>query len=200
MPRVSELERHDLPEELRPLWDRFAGGDGGFVNQLRVMAHSPDAFRHLYGLIEGWRSAGTLPRRLIEIAVVTVSRLNACAYCVGHHGATLIDLGLAPETVDGILDPEPPGLDERERLVRDYARLVTERAWGIREAVFERLRRHFSEREIVELTVRVGLCSLFNKLNMALGVEMEATAMADALAKRIDLARAAEPAEARGEA
>ena len=57
-------------------------------------------------------------------------------------------------------------------------RLVTERAWGIGDAVFETLERHFDERQIVELTVRIGLCSLFNKFNQALQVEIEDTVLA----------------------
>ena len=66
-----------------------------------------------------------------------------------------------------------PGLDARERQVRDYAVLVTERPWGIRDAVFDELRRHFDDREIVELTARIALCGLFNRLNDALQIESE---------------------------
>ena len=83
-------------------------------------------------------------------------------------------MGLPAETVDRILEPDVPGLDEVGRLVRDYAKLVTERAWGIRDQVFDALREHFTDRQIVELTVRIGLCGLFNKLNDALQVEFEA--------------------------
>jgi alkylhydroperoxidase family enzyme len=39
--------------------------------------------------------------------------------------------------------------------------------------VFDALRRHFTDRQIVALTVRIGLCGLFNKLNDALQVEFE---------------------------
>ena len=99
--------------------------------------------------------------------------MNECAYCVGHHGAALVDLGVTPETVDGILDDALPGLDKRERLVRDYARLVTERAWGIPDRVFLDLKSHFSDQQIVELTIRIGLCILFNKLNQALLLDIE---------------------------
>lgn len=185
--RVSDVSADALPAELRDLYRRFAGGKADFTNQVRVVAHSPEAFRHLYGLIEDLNAAGTLSRRLIEIAVVTASRVNECAYCVGHHGATLIDLGISAEAVEGILDPEPPGFDARDRLVRDYARLVTERAWGIRDQVFADLKRHFTEREIVELTIRVGICILFNKLNQALGLDLEDTVAADVEKKRIGL-------------
>jgi alkylhydroperoxidase family enzyme len=58
-------------------------------------------------------------------------------------------------------------------LVRDYAVAVTERAWGIRDAMFERLREHFSNEQIVELTMRIALTGLFNKVNQALGIELE---------------------------
>lgn len=194
MPRVSELDRDTLPAELQPLYDRFSGSYGDFTNQLAVMAHSPPAFAHLYGLIDSWRTSGTLPQRVVEIAVVTASRENACAYCVGHHGAALVSHGLDAETVERILEPEPPGLDARDLAVRDYAQLVTARAWGIRDQVFERLREHFSEREIVELTVRIGLCGLFNKFNQALQIDMEEAVAADMQSKGLGAQDGSAPA------
>jgi uncharacterized peroxidase-related enzyme len=187
MARVSEISEASLPEPLRDLYRKFTREYGDFTNQVRVVAHSPDAFLHLYGLIDAWRGTGTLSRRLVEIAVVTASRVNECSYCVGHHGAALIDLGIPAATVDRILDPEPPGLDEKERLVRDYAKLVAERAGSIRDKVFEDLKRHFTDQQIVELTIRVGICILFNKLNQALGLDMEAGVEADVRALNIDL-------------
>jgi uncharacterized peroxidase-related enzyme len=173
MPRIEGANKLDLPPELHGLWDSFAGPYGGFGNQVRVLARSPDAFRHLYGLIDAWRRTGTLPQRLVEIAVVTASRVNACAYCVGHHGAALLGLGLSAETVERILEPRPPGMTDRELVVRDYARCVSERAYALPDEVFGRLRRHFDEREIVELTVRIGLAGLFNRFNQALQIEIE---------------------------
>lgn len=189
MARVSEISEESLPEPLRDLYRKFTREYGDFTNQVRVVAHSPEAFLHLYGLIDAWRGNGTLPRRLVEIAVVTASRVNECGYCVGHHGAALIDLGIPAETVDRILDPEPPGLDEKECLVRDYARLLTERAWGIRDEVFARLKRHFTDQQIVELTIRVGICILFNKLNQALELDMESGVEADVRARNLDIGK-----------
>ncbi|CFX28377.1 Phage infection protein [Candidatus Filomicrobium marinum] len=177
MARVGELDGSALPADLQTLWKTFSTPPRDFTNQVRVLAHSPDAFRHLYGLIEALRSSPSLSPRLIEIAVVTTSRVNACPYCVGHHGAALAAHGLEPETIENILEPDVPGLSEKERLVRDYARLVSERAWGIRDSVFEDLSKHFDEREIVELTVRIGLCTLFNKFNQALQIDAETSLM-----------------------
>jgi uncharacterized peroxidase-related enzyme len=178
MARVSYVSEEELPAELRPLYEVFAY-DGNFENQARALAHAPPVFRHVYGLVQELRQEGALPQRLVEIAVVATSAANRCKYCVGHHAPVLEAQGLAPETLDRILEPDVPGLDAVERLVRDYALLVNGRAWGIQDKVFVELRRHFSERQIVELTARIGLCGLFNRFNDALQIEPEAGVIID---------------------
>ena len=173
MARVRDIPAEEVPQDLRGLYDAFCGPYGNFANQVKVLAHSPAALRHICGLMVEWREQANLPRRLVEVAVVTVSRLNRCPYCIAHHGPVLVDLGIPAEAVEAILEPAPPGLDRLDLLVRDYARLVIERPWGIRDRVFEDLRREFSESQIVELTLRISLCNLFNQLNesMQIGIE-----------------------------
>ncbi|MGD9785481.1 MAG: carboxymuconolactone decarboxylase family protein [Hyphomicrobiaceae bacterium] len=173
MVRVVGRDREELPEDLRGLWDAFSRQDNDFANQARVLANSPAAFGHLYGLVAALGRNSRLPPRLIEVAVVTTSRINQCAYCVAHHGTAAVRHGLPQLTVERILEPDVPGLTEPERLVRDYARLVAERAWGIPEDVFDKLRAHFTQSDIVELTVRVCLTGLFNRFNQAMEVELE---------------------------
>lgn len=183
MARVRDLSVEEVPEDLQALYLRFSGEYGNFASQVKVLAHSPSALRHLYGLLVDWREQMSLPRRLVEIAVVTVSRVNRCSYCVTHHGPVLVDLGIPPEAVDQILEPLPTGFGPVDVLVRDYARLVIERPWGIRDSVFADLRKTFSEQQIVELTLRISLCSLFNQLNEALQIELEEGVLAGALAR-----------------
>ena len=173
MARVRDIPPEEVPEDLRALYDAFHGPYGNFGNQVKVLAHAPAALRHICGLMVEWRAQANLPRRLVEVAVITVSRLNRCPYCIAHHGPVLVDLGLPAEAVERILEPAPPGLTALDLLVRDYARLVIERPWGIRDRVFEDLRREFSEAQIVELTLRISLCSLFNQFNESLQVEIE---------------------------
>jgi len=57
--------------------------------------------------------------------------------------------------------------------VRDYAVQVTNTPGRIRDAMYERLHLHFSEEQIVELTLRTALCGFFNRFNDAMGIEME---------------------------
>ncbi|MHA1571284.1 MAG: carboxymuconolactone decarboxylase family protein [Alphaproteobacteria bacterium] len=196
MARVPGLTAEDVPEEHRDEFNRLRDIFAAFSNQVPVYAHSPVGMKHIFGMSLALRETGNLPRRLIEIAVVAASHANRCAYCVAHHSTILVELGLEADSVSALETGDSPGLSEEERLVRDYAVCVTERAWGIRDAMFEQLRRHFSDTQIVELTMRIALTGMFNKVNQALGIAMEEDLMADFMACGLaeDSLPAAEPA------
>ena len=202
MARVRDVTIDEVPEDVRPTYRRFAGEYGPFLNQVKVFAHRPPAVKHLMGLLLELADEALLPKRYLEIALVVVSKLNECTYCVAHHTPRLVDQGLAPETVARILDPDCPGLDDLDRLVRDYVVQVTDNPGRIRDAMFERLREHFTEAEIVELTLRTALCGFFNRFNDALQIGMEDGVIADMLSrggKREDLPMQRGAAAAAGE-
>ena len=50
----------------------------------------------------------------------------------------------------------------------------------MREDIFDRLKQHFSEEQIVELTLRIALCGFFNRFNDALQIQIEHSVEADA--------------------
>ncbi len=203
MARVRDVEIHEVPEALRPTYARFASEYGPFLNQVKVFAHRPPALEHVMGLLLDLAEEALLPKRYLEIALVAVSKLNGCAYCVAHHTPRLVDQGLGPETVARILEPDCPGLDEVDKLVRDYAVQVSTKPQYLRDAVFEALKKHFDEAEIVELTLRIALCGFFNRFNDALQIGMEEGVIEDMLARgarREDLPEhEAAPAAAAGE-
>jgi uncharacterized peroxidase-related enzyme len=202
MARVRDVTINEVPEDVRPTYERFAGEYGPFLNQVKVFAHRPPAVKHLMGLLLELADEALLPKRYLEIALVVVSKLNECTYCVAHHTPRLVDQGLAPETVARILEPDCPGLDDLDRLVRDYVVQVTGNPGRIRDAMFERLRDHFTEAEIVELTLRTALCGFFNRFNDALQIGMEDGVIADMLSrggKRADLPGQGDAAAAAGE-
>jgi len=64
-------------------------------------------------------------------------------------------------------------LPQPVKLVVEYAIAAWEHPGRIPDSLFDRLRRHFSEAQIVELTLRITLCGFFNKFNDALRIEEE---------------------------
>ena len=71
-----------------------------------------------------------------------------------------------------------PEFDAVDRLVVEYAIAAWNDSHRLRDRLFDRLREHFSEAQIVELTLRITLCGFFNKFNDALQIEEESEATA----------------------
>jgi uncharacterized peroxidase-related enzyme len=178
MARVRNIASRELSPDLAQIYEDFAGAYGPFRNQVAVFAHVPAALRHLMPLLMELREAKTLPKRYLELAIVAVSKVNECEYCVAHHTPFLAVEGVSPVGAQRILDyHDHPEFDETDRLVVEYAIAVTERPGRLPEALFTQMRRHFNEAQIVELTMRIALCGFFNRFNDALQIEEEGEAV-----------------------
>ncbi len=174
MARVRSIPSSELPADLAAIYDRFAGAYGPFGNQAAVFAHVPAALRHLMSMLMELRAAATLPKRYLELAIVVVSRLNECHYCVAHHKPFLAIEGISPDGIDAVMEwQNHPELTEVDKLVVEYTIAAWTDPHRLRDRMFDRLRAHFSEAQIVELTLRLTLCGFFNKFNDALGIEEE---------------------------
>ena len=173
MPRVKEIPIEDTPKEVHDIYRRFSQEYGPFANQVKIFAQRPPALKHIMGLLLELKEEGCVPPRYLEIVLVVVSRINQCDYCVAHHDPRLVAEGLDHETVANILNPSCPGLDDVDRLVRDFAIQITNTPGEIPNKTFDELRVHFTEPQIVELVLRTALCGFFNRFNDALQIEIE---------------------------
>ena len=181
MARVRDVEIDEVPEDVRPVYERYAKEYGPFLNQVKIFAHRPPALKHIMGLLLEFSDENILPKRYLEIALVVVSKINECRYCVAHHTPRAIEHGLTPDAVANILEAEVDGFDEVDMLVRDFAMQVTNNFQYMRDQIFVDMRKHFSEEQIVELTLRTALCGFFNRFNDALQIGMEDGVIADML-------------------
>jgi len=73
--------------------------------------------------------------------------------------------------MDALLDFENGPFDEKEKAALAYAKQLTLDAHGIDDALFARLRQHYDEGEIVEISAMAGLFNYFNRVNDALQME-----------------------------
>ena len=173
MSRVSIKTRGDLPEKLRPLWDNMTTY-GAFENQAGVMAHRPPIFGHVWSLLVDLADEAVVSKRHLELALVTVSLLNKCDYCVSHHAPKLAVQGVSEEGAERLLEyRDHPELDAVDKLVVEYSIAVTSNWHRTRDEIFARLREQFSEAQIVELTWRIALCGAFNRFNDILQLDIE---------------------------
>lgn len=141
-----------------------------------VYAHAPHLARTSASI------AGNVDRRLsldepLRILVMAQSSMiNGCAFCEDLHRAEAVQARLGPERFRDLPDfRHSPHFDERERAALAYTEEVT-RERKCSDATFAALRRHFDEREIVELTWLNAVGNFYNLIAMPLGLESEGIA------------------------
>jgi uncharacterized peroxidase-related enzyme len=172
MARVAPIPSSSLTPNVAATYEQYATSYGPFRNQVAVFAHVPSAVEHIMGLLLELKRQRNLNWRYVELAIVVTSKLNACDYCVAHHTAPLKVEGLSDAAIQ-MLPALHEELDEVDRMVVDYTVAVTNGPQRIPDRMFDGLRRHFSEAQIVELTLRIALCGFFNRFNDALQIDNE---------------------------
>lgn len=107
---------------------------------------------------------GSLERPLLEKTILRVSQMHQCQFCVHSHLAMMGSLGVSTDLADRAAHTP------REQLAIEYAEAITRDSNRVSDELFERLRAAFSDPEIVELTFHIGLITMLNRFNNALGV------------------------------
>jgi uncharacterized peroxidase-related enzyme len=173
MSRISVKSKGDLPAALRPLWEKMQTY-GAFENQAGVMAHRLPIFKNTWQLLTELAEERLVSKRHLELCLVTVSLINQCTYCVAHHAPKLTVEGISAAGAAALLEyANHPELDAVDKLVVEYAIAVTSNWNRTGDALFGRLKQHFSEAQIVEMTWRIALCGAFNRFNDILQLDIE---------------------------
>lgn len=178
MARLSYLERDDLPEMERDVFDDLLKQRGAIGNIFRVVAHSPLLLRRMLYFSDGLRNRTKLDPRLRELAIMTVGRLTECDYEYVHHQAFAKRVGVRSEQVERLADWETdPAFNEQERAVIRYATEVTQQV-KVSDATFNALRDFLDDEQLVELTLNTGFYNMVVRFLLPMQVDLESDAHA----------------------
>ena len=184
MPRIRRLNRSEVSPELCGIYDRYLQRRGNVPYFFRTVAHRPKIFETMIAHMEAVLSSGTLPTRLKELVVVRTSQLNGTAYCLASHTAISLKLGWTAEHIEALKDWQTSSLfSEAEKEAIHLAESMTLRSLEYSDEEMGRLRRFYSEGEIVELMAAIGLFCYFNRFNNLLKMEPTQPATAEELAE-----------------
>jgi AhpD family alkylhydroperoxidase len=129
-------------------------------------AAAPEGMKTLAG-VHGYVERCGLEKSLVELAYLRASQINGCAYCIGLHSRALIDEGAAPEKLFLVPAWREAGalFSPRERAALAWAEAVTRVSeTSVFDTEFEEARRQFSEKELTDLTIAIGLMNVYNRL------------------------------------
>ncbi|ETK36201.1 carboxymuconolactone decarboxylase family protein [Microbispora sp. ATCC PTA-5024] len=113
----------------------------------------------------------TLGLREFEAARLRIAQINGCAFCLDwrteRDGRKVED-----EFAGAVTEWRTTGaFDDRTRLAAEYAERYALDHHGLDDEFWARMSAHYSQREIVELTMCIGSWLTFGRLNRVLGLD-----------------------------
>nr|WP_153318988.1 carboxymuconolactone decarboxylase family protein [Sinorhizobium meliloti] len=119
------------------------------------------------GGVYGYVMQSGLSPVLVDLVYLRISQINNCAYCLDMHTRDLLKKGEAIEKIALLQAWAEAGnlFDERERAALAWAESVTRVAeTAVPDEAYQAAHAIFDERELVDLTIAIGLMNAYNRL------------------------------------
>ncbi|HEY0567479.1 MAG TPA: carboxymuconolactone decarboxylase family protein [Xanthobacteraceae bacterium] len=174
MPRISLIDEKERPELAGLIEKIRSGRRGNLLKLYRVLLHSPSLAESWFGHNNAVRWRTRIGGRLREMVIIRIAILNQAQYIITQHVPKLAAAeGLSEAECDALVDWQNSDLfGEAERAVLAYADAMT-RDVRVSDEVYAQVRRHFDERQTVELTVLIGTYNMQSRVIQALQLEPE---------------------------
>jgi len=148
----------DVPEGKDPIqyvWGEMVPGIGPAASRLSLSVYAD----------------GTLGLREFEAARLRIAQINGCLFCMDWR--TERDGEKVEEEFAGAVTEwrTTDAFDDRTRLAAEYAERYALDHHGLDEEFWARMAAHYSQREIVELSMCIGSWLAFGRLNHVLGLD-----------------------------
>jgi len=132
------------------------------INYSEVAPGALKAMREL----EKYVAASRLERSLCELVKTRASQINGCAYCLDMHTK---DARVAGETEQRLYAlnawRETPFYTDRERAALEWTEALTLISENdVADNLYDSVRKHFDEKEMVELTMAIVAINGWNRL------------------------------------
>jgi len=131
--------------------------------------HAPEATRAMME-IEKYIAGCGLDHQLLHLLKMRASQINGCAFCIDMHSK---DARAGGETEQRLYEldawRETPFYSERERAALQWIEAITKVGeTHVPDAAFEEVKKQFTEKEIVDLTIVAGMINLWNRVAISL--------------------------------
>src|SRR2546429_1154052 len=178
--RVRMIKPEEAAADTRKVYDGVRKQWGRISHFSQVLAHQPAA-------LAGWMLPNETIRlanvksdpdyvKIQQLVIIKTSALNQSGYCMSHNVPLGKKIGLTAEQIAAAQGDDymnSPALDARQKAAVRWADAVTRMTARDDEAAFGEMQKHFTERQIVELTVFCGMWNYSNCLCEALHVDLE---------------------------
>jgi len=141
--------------------------------RINAYAMGNKAVNALHGLGQSVTNS-SLEQSLLELLYFRVSQINGCAFCLDIHSKNLRAKGETEQRLY-LIDAwrEAPFYSDKERSALAWAEALTlVKGRLVPDEIFTEAKKHFSESELVDLTMAIIAINGYNRINIAFGAEV----------------------------
>jgi uncharacterized peroxidase-related enzyme len=188
-PIIPYVPKDKMPKQLMGVLEPYEKRMGFVPNALKLYAYRPEIAETLWRLNSNVMRdpSSTLDQFLKRRLSALASVVNGCAYCTSHccsmlkkpQGSGFEGWGLDDEDVRALLAEDYQPKDEFERVCFDFVRAASEDPANVPDEIHQRLVKHLSPPQIVELACVVGFWKFYNTVHDALKIPVEAVLIPD---------------------
>jgi alkylhydroperoxidase family enzyme len=175
---LTRIPRDQLAPALQEAWDRLTALTGN-PTFIEVLATAPHVMAFTMGdFYQKLFFGGAVGQRAKQLLRLQLSLIHGCRSCNRQNIPGAREAGVSDAQIDALIAGDDSAFAEDDRAVLALARelALTNTHGRLDGALHARLKRAFSDAEILELCVVAGVLGGLNKMSFALGlVDMEET-------------------------
>ena len=132
--------------------------------RINIHEKGQGALKSLFG-IGAYLKKSPVETALLDLVYFRVSQINKCAYCLDMHYKDARANGETEQRLYGLSAwEESPYYTERERAALAWAEAVTA-AIIIPDTLHAEVRKHFTDEEVIDLTLAITTINTWNRIN-----------------------------------
>jgi alkylhydroperoxidase family enzyme len=189
-PLVALVSKEDAPPAVRAVYDQAEPVYGRLLHTWQALAQRPEIFTAYLPYLRSIIGPGELEQRIKELVEVRTVVLCRCLYSTSHRVRSARAAGVPEEDIVAVARGELEGFDARERVALELAEVLTVSPSSVAYAdapqlasgeLLARVRKAFTEPQIVELVATIGLWNALARFHRVMGFELDMDAPPDAV-------------------
>jgi len=165
-PLVHQVTDDEAKADAKKVFEQIKSVTGKVPKWMRVMANCDDVLVGFFTLFKATMDDAPVDKLLKWKVAYKISEINKCDFCVSVSKMKLKQFGLKDEEISQIDKAQ----NDKENVALKYAESATEHAYNIDPKIFNEMKNHFTDEQIVEITSVIGLFNFINRFNDSLGV------------------------------
>lgn len=177
MAQLPYIEPEDADPVTKQVYDKAEARFEMVLNIFKITGNAPEIGEKMWEIFFEILKDGQVDWVTKELLILKSTKMGDCLYCVTQHEAVSSRLGVSKEKQEDIVGVEyrtSPHYTEEEIAILDLCSHVVLNPEKIPAGVWERVKKHYDDGQVVEILATIGAYLQVSKFGDAMGVELEA--------------------------